>query len=37
MLKGADLTDLRVEAVALVALMLITMTLAVRRFRTTLD
>ncbi len=37
MLKGAGLGDLRMEAVALVALMLIAMTFAVRRFRTTLD
>ena len=37
MLKGADLYDLRMEALALLALMLITMTFAVRRFRRTLD
>jgi len=37
MLKGATLYDLKVEALALAGLMLIAMTLAVRRFRTTLD
>jgi len=37
MLKGATLYDLRSEALALAALMLIAMTLAVRRFRRTLD
>ena len=37
MLKGADLYDLRMEAVALLALMLVAMTFAVRRFRRTLD
>ncbi len=37
MLKGADLYDLRMEALALLALMLIAMTFAVRRFRRTLD
>ena len=37
MLKGASLYDLQVEAAALAGLMLIAMTLAVRRFRTTLD
>lgn len=37
MLKGAELGDLRMEVVALVALMLIAMTFALRRFRTTLD
>jgi ABC-2 type transport system permease protein len=37
MLKGASLYDLRVEAAALAGLMLVAMTLAVRRFRTTLD
>jgi ABC-2 type transport system permease protein len=37
MLKGATLYDLQGEALALVGLMLITMTFAVRRFRRTLD
>ena len=37
MLKGANLYDLNVEAAALAGLMLVAMTLAVRRFRTTLD
>jgi ABC-2 type transport system permease protein len=37
MLKGADLYDLQYEALALAALMLLAMTLAVRRFRRTLD
>ena len=37
MLKGAGLSDLRMEALALLALMLIAMTFAVRRFRRTLD
>ncbi len=37
MLKGATLYDLHIEALALVGLMLIAMTLAVRRFRRTLD
>jgi tripartite-type tricarboxylate transporter receptor subunit TctC len=37
MLKGATLYDLQFEALALVGLMLIAMTFAVRRFRTTLD
>lgn len=37
MLKGADFYDLRVEALALLFLMLLAMTLAVRRFRRTLD
>ncbi len=37
MLKGADLYDLRLEALALAGLMLVAMTLAVRRFRKTLD
>lgn len=37
MLKGADLSDLGMEVIALAALMVIAMTLAVRRFRTTLD
>jgi ABC-2 type transport system permease protein len=37
MLKGADLYDLHLEALALLALMTLTMTFAVRRFRRTLD
>jgi ABC-2 type transport system permease protein len=37
MLKGATLYDLQSEALALVALMALAMTLAVRRFRRTLD
>jgi len=37
MLKGATLYDLQTEALALAALMLLAMTLAVRRFRRTLD
>jgi ABC-2 type transport system permease protein len=37
MLKGANLYDLHTEALALAGLMLLAMTLAVRRFRTTLD
>ena len=37
MLKGATLYDLHTEALALAALMLLAMTLAVRRFRRTLD
>jgi ABC-2 type transport system permease protein len=37
MLKGATLYDLQLEALALVGLMLLAMTLAVRRFRRTLD
>jgi ABC-2 type transport system permease protein len=37
MLKGADLGDLQREAIWLAALMLIAMTVAVRRFRQTLD
>ena len=37
MLKGADLYDLRMEASRLLALMLVAMTFAVRRFRRTLD
>jgi ABC-2 type transport system permease protein len=37
MLKGATLHDLQLEALALAGLMLIAMTLAVRRFRRTLD
>ena len=35
--KGATLYDLQMEALALAGLMLLAMTLAVRRFRTTLD
>jgi ABC-2 type transport system permease protein len=37
MLKGATFYDLQIEALALFALMLVAMTLAVRRFRRTLD
>jgi ABC-2 type transport system permease protein len=37
MLKGAGLNDLHVEALALAGLMLLAMTIAVRRFRRTLD
>jgi ABC-2 type transport system permease protein len=37
MLKGSSLVDLRYDAVALFILMLIAMTIAVRRFRRTLD
>jgi ABC-2 type transport system permease protein len=37
MLKGATIADLRYEAVALAVLMLIAMTIAVTRFRRTLD
>jgi ABC-2 type transport system permease protein len=37
MLKGSDLTDLRYGSLALVALMLVAMTIAVTRFRRTLD
>ena len=37
MLKGANLYDLQYEALALFGLMLLAMTLAVRRFRRTLD
>ena len=37
MLKGADTYDLHRDALALLALMLLAMTLAVRRFRRTLD
>jgi len=36
-LKGADFYDLRIDALALLLLMLLAMTLAVRRFRRTLD
>jgi ABC-2 type transport system permease protein len=37
MLKGADLYDLHRDGLALLALMLLAMTLALRRFRRTLD
>ena len=37
MLKGASVSDLRPEAIALFALMLVAMTIAVMRFRRTLD
>jgi ABC-2 type transport system permease protein len=37
MLKGSDLADLRYDALALAVLMLIAMTVAVTRFRRTLD
>ncbi len=37
MLKGSSLADLQVDAAALVALMLVAMTIAVTRFRRTLD
>jgi ABC-2 type transport system permease protein len=37
MLKGAEIADLRYDAVALVFLMAIAMTIAVTRFRRTLD
>jgi len=37
MLKGADISDLRYDAVALVFLMAIAMIIAVTRFRRTLD
>jgi ABC-2 type transport system permease protein len=37
MLKGSSVTDLRYDALALVVLMLIAMTIAVTRFRRTLD
>jgi ABC-2 type transport system permease protein len=37
MLKGADLSDLHYDALALAGLMLIAMTIAIRRFRRTLD
>jgi ABC-2 type transport system permease protein len=37
MLKGATLSDLRYDTVALFGLMLIAMTIAVGRFRRTLD
>ncbi|MGD9925176.1 MAG: ABC transporter permease [Pseudorhodoplanes sp.] len=37
LLKGADIYDLHMEALALAGLMIVAMTLAVQRFRTTLD
>jgi ABC-2 type transport system permease protein len=37
MLKGATLENLQYDAIALVALMLLAMTIAVTRFRRTLD
>jgi ABC-2 type transport system permease protein len=37
MLKGSGLADLRYDSLALVALMLVAMTVAVTRFRRTLD
>ena len=37
MLKGATLTDLRIEAAALIGLTLLAMFIAVTRFRRTLD
>jgi ABC-2 type transport system permease protein len=37
MLKGAELPNLRYDAMALLALMLLAMTIAVLRFRRTLD
>jgi ABC-2 type transport system permease protein len=37
MLKGSSVTDLRYDAAALFVLMLIAMTIAVTRFRRTLD
>ena len=37
MLKGSTITDLRYDALALAALMLVAMTIAVTRFRRTLD
>jgi len=37
MLKGSDLAALRYDSVALFVLMLVAMTIAVRRFRRTLD
>jgi ABC-2 type transport system permease protein len=37
MLKGSDLVDVKVEAMWLIGLMLIAMTIAVTRFRRTLD
>ena len=37
MLKGSSLGDLRYDGIALFVLMLVAMTIAVRRFRRTLD
>jgi ABC-2 type transport system permease protein len=37
MLKGSNLADLHYDALALAALMLVAMTIAVTRFRRTLD
>jgi ABC-2 type transport system permease protein len=37
MLKGSNLSDLRYDAIAMFMLMLIAMTIAVTRFRRTLD
>jgi ABC-2 type transport system permease protein len=37
MLKGATIQDLRYDSIALFVLMLIAMTIAVTRFRRTLD
>jgi ABC-2 type transport system permease protein len=37
MLKGSSLADLEVDAAALLALMVVAMTIAVTRFRRTLD
>ena len=37
MLKGATLENLRYDSIALVVLMLVAMTIAVTRFRRTLD
>jgi hypothetical protein len=37
MLKGATLENLQYDAIALIALMLLAMTIAVTRFRRTLD
>jgi ABC-2 type transport system permease protein len=37
MLKGAEFTDLRYDAVALIGLTVVAMVIALRRFRRTLD
>jgi ABC-2 type transport system permease protein len=37
MLKGADLSDVHIDALALAGLTLIAMTIAITRFRRTLD
>jgi ABC-2 type transport system permease protein len=37
MLKGATIQNLQYDAIALIALMLLAMTIAVTRFRRTLD